>query len=215
MQPSTRYWLILLATISLGAIVRSTVPARSPVPATKVLADFPSQIGEYSVTRSEFADSEKTRRAYTPAAIVYRDYSDHRGSPINIFIAPEIVGWDSPSICAIYQGSTIIRRTELRVAAVPGLAATEIVLRSPVDDQMNICAYYWRDANDSVNDEAIQLLKGKVAVLTGVSSFRVDMCTEAKDISEIAAASERLRDFAALVDPALQRLLQKAMVARK
>jgi hypothetical protein len=127
MPSPARYWLILLAIVVLGAIARSTVPLRRPVPDTQMLAAFPAQLGSYSVTRSVFADSEKTRRAYAPAAIVYRDYSDGRGAPINLFIAPEIVGWDSPSICATYQGATIMQRSVLPVGAG---SATELVLRS-------------------------------------------------------------------------------------
>jgi hypothetical protein len=53
-----------------------------------------------------------------------------------------------------------------------------------------------------------------MAVLTGIGSFRVDMCTEVRNISEIPEASERLSAFASLVDPEVQRLLQPSATAK-
>ncbi len=215
MPSLTRYWLILLAIVLAGAAAHTTMPLHGVMPASGVLAYFPAQLGPYSVTRSEFSDSQATRRAYAPAVIVYRDYSNGQGEPINLFIGPEPVGWDSPSICATYRGSVITQLATRPVATVPDLVITQVVLRSREEDPMNICAYYWRGENGPLNDSGFQLLKGKLAVLAGFSSFRVDMCTQVNDASELASAAERLSTFAGLVDPEVQHLLHQAVASGK
>jgi hypothetical protein len=145
--------------------------------------------------------------------IVYRDYSNGVDDPINLFIGPEPVGWDSPSICAAYRGAVITQVGTRSIAGVPGLTLTQIVAHSQGSDHIDICAYYWRGIDGPLNDRGIHLLRGKWAILAGSSSFRVQMCTEAKRRSDIDPASERLSAFASLVDPQVQRILRKPVKA--
>jgi hypothetical protein len=139
-QPATQNWLILLAIVSLAAGARVSLPTLRLLPTTKVLAEFPPRVGRYFTTGEEFVDSEPTRRVYAPAAIVYRDYRSDEGIPLNLFIAPEPVGWHTPETCVPYQGTRITQRFLRPIPAVPGLVLDEVaLLPASAEGSMNIC----------------------------------------------------------------------------
>jgi hypothetical protein len=210
---------MILTIVSVGAIVHSCVPVRRLLPTTKILASFPAQIGTYSARQQHFLGEEAIRQAYAPAEVLYRDYASSDGVSINLFIAPEPVGWHTPSACAAYQGYAITGFAITELSLLPTLGApklmlNELVLRSGLaGDALRVCAYYWRTPSGPVNESGFNLLMGRLAALGGRMSFRVYMCTDIKDISEISAAFERLSKFAQVIDPEVRKLLNQATVS--
>ena len=158
------------------------------------------------------SDAEPTRKEYAPAAIVYRSYSNGQDAPVELFIAPESVGADSPSLCAWYMGSVVVQKSVVSPPDKSGLRFNRIVSRG-AEHQVDICDYYWRTLDGSVTEQPLGILKQRLAMLlrAGEPSFRVEMCMSAGTAGEAAGASEQLTEFARLVDPEVRRMLQKVV----
>jgi len=217
MQSISRNWLILLLIVFVGAMARATLSRHMFVPTTKVLGSFPSYLGKYRGRELESQDADADRRHYAPAEIVLRSYSNGQDTPIELFIAPELVGMHSPTICAPYQGWAIAHMSVARVPAIPDLMLDQVVTRSS-DYQIEACAYYWRTTEGVVNEsKPLGLASHKLidALRPGSPSFRVQMCIEQRDDSDLAAAWRQLIDFAGVVDPEVQHLLQRAVETGK
>ena len=216
MQSISKTWLALLVIVAAGAAARIALPARRFLPTTTVLTLFPSRLGTYVAQEEEFSNSEATRRAYAPAAIVYRSYSNGQDPPVDVFIAPEPVGAHSPSICARYTGSVVEQMSVASLPGIPGLRFHQTVSRPPAyaEDRLSVCAYYWRTPDGPVDEQQSFARLGKLAMAlrAGEPSFRVQMCTRAGNATEAAGALEQLADLVGLVDPEVQRLLQKAVL---
>lgn len=210
MQPISKSWIALLAIVILGAGIHLALPTRRLLPNTDMLLSFPTRLRSYVAQDAEFSNSEVTRRAYAPASIVYRSYADGANTPIDLLIAPEPVGSESPSICASYGGSVVLRKS---VVPLEGGHFSEIVYNTDANSkgEVSICAYYWRTSAGSIDEQSFALLKERLAIalLRGrEASFRVEACTRAKDAKQALEASERLKDFITLVDPELQHLMR-------
>lgn len=218
MRSVSKTWLALLVLVAVGAVTRVSLPARRILPTTRVLASFPLQLGSYVGRDLEFDDSETTRETYAPAAIVYRNYSNGKEAPITLFIAPEPVGNESPSICAAYSSSGAASTSVTAAGNVPGLRLSQITTRlagSPGD--IRFCSYYWRTPSGIVNDEPIAFLKGKLEMASkvGEPSFRVEMCRWSDKESDAYGIWSQLNNFATLVDPVVNRLLRTALQTGK
>jgi len=95
---------------------------------------------------------------------------------------------------------------------VPALTLDEVATRSS-DRNGAACAYYWRTTEGVVNEgKALNLAGHKLmdALRPGSPSFRVQMCLETQEDSDLAAAWRQLADFARVADPEVQHLLQRA-----
>ncbi len=213
MQPISRNWLIAIAMLGSGILAQAILPEhQTPLLHTTLLRTFPYQLAGLSGTDVQDSEARETRDSYQPAAIVYRNYSDGKQPPVEIFIAPVPVGVHSPSYCLRYNGWMLTQRSQAPLPGAANLELSQIVSTAP-SGETEACAYYWRVEDGGIHDNAIRLwFRQKLALLRGrgQDSFLVDLCLPIKDQPSSAAAFSRLSQLAAEVDPVVARLLRQA-----
>lgn len=210
MQRVSTYRIIVLVLLWAGVALQFRVATvHAHLLWTGVLNQFPARIGAFQGADTQNLYVERVRKIYWPAAVVYRDYADGMGEPIQVMIAPDYAGLHPQDLCGRYAGWKILQQTSEGLRGVPAVRLTRTVEAFPAtqgyDAGFLVCAQYWRDQKRGLSEEESNRL------FTWRSfCFRVLMCTEIKSLTEADTGFAKLDTFASSADPVICRFLQKA-----